>query len=170
VFKLAPANATNNISSSYASLFHIVGVATLKHQQWHKILSISKLFFVLSALSVICITSIFPSCSTANLSDVKICSSINGSDCNGDVSSFPGDIPVIYCSANLKNAPSDTKVTFEWKHDGESFVKGDVNSGGGFVHSAYKPPSTFPPGKYTVTVKIAADNSAPVTKEFTIEE
>jgi hypothetical protein len=134
-----------------------------------KILSISKLFLVLSALGVICFTSIFPSCSTANLSDVKICSSLNGGECSGDVSSFPAEIPALYCSANLKNAPSDTKVTFEWKHEGTSFGKAEVTSGGGSIHSSYQPPSTFPPGKYSVTVKIEVDNSTPVTKEFTIE-
>jgi hypothetical protein len=135
-----------------------------------KKLSLSTLFLLLAGLSIICFTSIFPSCSTANLSDVKVCSSLNGSDCSGDASSFPANIPTIHCSANLKNAPSDTKVTFEWKHNGDSFGKANVTSSGGFVHSSYSPPSTFPPGKYTVTVNIEVDNSTPVTKEFTIVE
>jgi hypothetical protein len=136
-----------------------------------KMLSISKLFFGLAFLGVICFSSIFPSCSvsTASISDVKVCTSLNGSECGSDASSFHSDAPVIYCSATLKNAPSDTKVNFEWKHDGESFGKVDVTSGSGVVQSSYKPPSTFPPGKYSVTLKLAVDNSTPVTKEFTIE-
>jgi hypothetical protein len=136
-----------------------------------KILGISKLLAGMSVLCVVCFSSIFPSCSvsTASISDVKVCTSLNGSECGSDASSFHSDAPVIYCSANLKNAPADTKVTFEWKHDGESFGKADVSSGSGTVQSSYRPPSTFPPGKYSVTVKLAVDNSTPVTKEFTIE-
>ena len=135
----------------------------------NKILSFTNLFLALSILSVICFTSIFPSCSTANLSDVKICSSLNSSECNGDVTSLPDGTPVIYCSANLKNAPSKTKVTFEWKHEGTSLGKANVESDGGIVNSTYRPASTLEHGKYSVTLKIDADNSAPITKDFTVE-
>jgi hypothetical protein len=137
----------------------------------NKILSISKLFLALSFVSVICFTSIFPSCnvSTANLSDVKVCSSLNGSECNGDVASLPGDVPVIYCSANLKNAPSKTKVTFEWKHESESMGTAEVETESGIVNSTFKPNANLEPGKYSVIVKIATDNAAPISKEFTIE-
>jgi len=134
-----------------------------------KILSVSKLFLGFAMLGVLCFSSIFPSCSTANLSDVKVCSSLNGSDCSSNETSFPSDVPVLHCSAKVNNAPSDTKINFEWKHNGESFGKVDVNSGDGFVHSSYTPPSSFPPGKYSVTVKINTDNSTPITKEFTIQ-
>jgi len=136
-----------------------------------KILGISKLFLGAAVLGIVCFSSIFPSCSvsTASLSDVKVCTSLNGSDCSSSDASFPSETPVIHCSAKLNNAPADTKVTFDWKHDGESFGKADVNASSGFVHSSYKPPSTFPPGKYSVTVKLAVDNATPVTKEFTIE-
>jgi hypothetical protein len=98
-----------------------------------------------------------------------VCSSLNGSECNGDVSSLPGDVPVIYCSANLKNAPSNTKVIFEWKHGSESMGKAEVETESGVVNSTLRPSSTLEPGKYSVTVKIAVDNSAPISKEFTIE-
>jgi len=135
----------------------------------NKILSISNIFFALSVLSVICFTSIFPSCSTANLSEVKVCSSLSGSECSEDASSIPGDVPVIYCSANLNNAPSKTKVTFEWKQGSESLGKADVETGSGVVKSTFRPNTTLDPGQYSVTLKIDADNSAPVTKDFTIE-
>ncbi len=134
-----------------------------------KILSISKLFFGLAVLGVICFSSIFPSCSTANLTDVKVCSSLSGSECGSDVSSLPGDVSTIYCTTNLKNAPSKTKVTFDWKHGSESMGKAEVETDGGIVNSSFKPNSTLESGKYSVTVKIAVDNSAPITKEFTIE-
>ncbi len=134
-----------------------------------KLFSTTKVLLGIAVLGIFCFSSIFPSCSTANLSDVKVCTSINGSDCSSSESSFPSETPVIYCSAKLNNAPDDTKVTFEWKHNGESFGKADVAGGSGFVNSSYRPPSVFPPGKYTVTVKINVDNSEPVTKEFTVE-
>jgi len=134
-----------------------------------KILSVSKLYLALSVFIIVCFTSVFPSCSTANLSDVKICSSLTSSECNSDVSSLPGDVPVIYCSAILKNAPSNTKVTFEWKHDGESMGKAEVETESGVVKSTLRPNSTLEPGNYSVTLKIDADNVAPISKEFTIE-
>jgi hypothetical protein len=136
-----------------------------------KIFNISKLLLAFFALSIMSFSSIFPSCnvSTANLSDIKLCSSLNGSDCNGDASSFHGDVPAIYCSANLKNAPSKTKVIFEWKHEGESLGKAEVESESGVLNSTFRPNSALEPGKYSVTVKIATDNAAPVSKEFTVE-
>jgi len=136
-----------------------------------KIFSISKVFLTLSVLGVICFSSIFPSCSvsTASLSDVKMCTSISGNECGSDASTFHGDAQVIYCTATLKNAPEKTKVTFDWKHGGESLGKAEVETASGTVSSNFKPPATLEPGKYSVTVKIAIDNSTPITKEFTID-
>ena len=133
------------------------------------VISISKLFLAMSVLGIVCFSSIFPSCSTASLSDVKLCTSPTGNDCGSDASTFHSDVPVIYCTAILKSAPSDTKVTFEWKHDGTSMGKAEVSSGSGSVQSTMKPPAPLEPGKYSVTVKIEVDNSKPITKDFTIE-
>jgi len=127
--------------------------------------------FALILLGAVCY--ILPSCnvSTANLSDIKLCSSVNSSgECDGDNSTFSGTVPVIYCSAQLKNAPSGTKVTFEWKQGSESMGKADVETSSGVVNSTFKPTSAMEPGTYSVTVKINTDNSKPVTKEFTITE
>ena len=144
-------------------------INNLIYNNMKKISSISKLFLALPVLGVICFSSIFPSCSTANLSDVKLCTSLNSGECSGDVSSLHSDVPAISCSANLKNAPSKTKVTFEWKHGSESLGKAEVESDGGVVNSTYRPNSALEPGKYSVTVKIATDNATPVSKEFTVE-
>ena len=137
----------------------------------NKILSISKLFLALSVLFVICFSSIFPSCSvsTANLSGVKLCSSLSGTECGGDVSSFPADVPVIYCSASVNNAPSQTKVLIEWKHGSESLGTMEREIESGYIHATLKPNSTLAPGQYSVTLKIASDNSTPITKQFTLE-
>jgi hypothetical protein len=138
----------------------------------NKISNASKSFLVLIVLFAVCIFNMFPSCSvsTASLSDPKVCSSV-GSDgsCGSDASSFPASTPVIYFTATLKNAPSDTKVSFEWKRNGESLGKASVDAPSGVVNSTYKSPGTLEPGKYSVTAKIETDNATPVTKEFTVE-
>jgi hypothetical protein len=142
-----------------------------KKNNMKKFMQVSKALFALSVLGVVCFSSIFPSCgvSTANLSDVKVCSSLNGSECSGDAASFPGDVPVIYCTANIKNAPAKTKVTFDWKHGSESMGKAEVETESGVVNSTFKPNSALESGKYSVVVKIATDNATPITKEYTIE-
>lgn len=130
---------------------------------------------VSSAIFVMLFAAIFifvPACnvSTANLSDVKLCTEKNSSGvCDSDASTFPADVQVVYCSAILKNAPADTKVTFEWKHEGQSLGKADVETSSGSVSSNFSPNAELEPGKYSVTVKINTDNATPVTKEFTIE-
>lgn len=130
----------------------------------------SKALVVSTAISFLLLTGILSSCnvSTANLSDVKVCTSLNGSECSGDASTFSADATAIYCSASLNNAPANTKVTFEWKHEGESMGKAEIEAPSGFVNSTFKPTTELVPGKYSVTVKLATDNSKPITKEFTI--
>lgn len=123
-------------------------------------------------LAVFVAANIFTICSvsTASLSDVKLCASVNSSnECDGDKSSYPEDASVIYCTAKVKNAPSNTKVTFTWKYESESLGSADVETGSGVVYSNYKSPGTLKPGKYSVTVKINTDNSEPVTKNFSVE-
>jgi len=115
---------------------------------------------------------VFQACnvSTANLSDVKVGTTLNSDgECASDNASFPASSPVIFCSAKLKNAPSDTKVTFQWHHGSDDMGKASVSSGSGVVNSNFKPSGELPPGKYSVTVKIETDNATPVTKEFTVE-
>lgn len=117
------------------------------------------------------VSYMFPACnvSTANLSDVKLCTSLSSGVCSSDNATFHATDPVIYCSAVLKNAPSGTKVTFEWKHGSESLGKADVELSSGTVNSNWTTGGAIEPGKYSVTVKINTDNATPVTKEFTVE-
>lgn len=138
----------------------------------NKFLNSSKLFPVILLFGAVSVFTIFQSCnvSTANLSDVRVCSSLTGDgDCSADTPAFPGTAPVIYCSAKLKNAPSGTKVTFSWKHGSEDMGTAAVETGSGNVNSSFKPNAPLEPGKYSVTVKIQTDNATPITKEFTIE-
>ncbi len=126
------------------------------------------LFFAL----VWAVCYMLPACnvSTANISDVKLCTTKgSGGDCGSDAASFPGSTPVIYCSAVIKNAPSGTKVTFEWKHGSETLGKADVETSSGVVSSNFTTNGAVEPGTYSLTVKINSDNSIPVTKEFTLE-
>jgi hypothetical protein len=136
-----------------------------------KILGISKVLAGMLVLSVVCFSSIFPSCSvsTAKLTDVKVCSSLNNNVCESDVPSFAADVSAIHCTANLNNAPSKTKVTFEWKHEGVSIGKTEVEAESGYVSSTFTPGGTLEAGKFSVTVNLGIDNSTPITKEFTID-
>lgn len=136
-----------------------------------KMLSNLNLLTVLSVIGVVFLSGFLMSCnvSTANLSDVKLCTSLNGSECSNDVSSFTSDVQAIYCSASLNNAPSGTKVVFEWKHEGESIGKAELEGSTGVVNSSFKPSAELPAGKYSVTVKINTDNATPITKDFKVE-
>ena len=123
-------------------------------------------------MAVLVAANIFTICSvsTASLSDVRLCASVNSSsECDGEKSTFTEDAPVIYCSAKVKNAPSNTKVSFSWKFENESLGTADVETSSGVVFSTYKSPGTLKTGKYSVTVKINTDNSEPVTKNFSVE-
>lgn len=127
---------------------------------------------MLRAFVVIAFCSgIFTMCSvsTAKLTDIAVCVPSGTNVCDGDHSTIPTDAPKILCSANLKNAPSDTKVTFTWKFNGEQIANADVNSGSGVVSSTLTPGGAIAPGNYSVTLKINADNSEPITKEFKVE-
>lgn len=126
--------------------------------------------FVFAFLGVV--IGMLPACnvSTANLSDVKLCTS-KGSDgdCADDNSKFPADVQVIYCSASVNNAPANTKVTFEWKQGSQSLGKANVETSSGIISSNFTPNTAMEPGTYSCTVKIETDNAKPVTKEFTVE-
>jgi hypothetical protein len=127
---------------------------------------------VVMLVLVFAVSALIPACnvSTANLSDVKLCTEKNSSNiCDSDASTFAASTQVIYCSANLKNAPSGTKVTFEWKHGSESLGKADVETSSGTVVSNFTTGGAVEPGSYSVTVKINTDNATPITREFTIE-
>jgi hypothetical protein len=135
-----------------------------------KTFNASKSILVLAILGAF--MYILPACnvSTAGLSDVKLCTEKNSSGvCDADASSFAASSQVIYCSAVLKNAPSGTKVTFEWKHEGQSIGKADVETSSGTVSSNFTTNGAVEPGKYSVTISLNTDNSKPVTKDFTIE-
>jgi hypothetical protein len=137
-----------------------------------EIINFLKLPLVKSFLVLVFIFNIFTICSvsTAKLTEVKLCSSLSSDkSCDVDKSSFPESVDVIYCSAFLKNAPKDTKVTFTWKHGDELLGSADVTSGDAVLYSNYTTKGSLAPGKYSVTLKVNADNVDPVTKEFTIE-
>lgn len=128
------------------------------------VLSLSVFLFLFGGI-------LFQACnvSTANLSDIKLCNTKTDAGCPSDASTFPATSEAIYCSANVKNAPSGTKVTFVWKHDGKELGTADVETSGGTVLGHMTINGALEPGKYSVTVKLNSDNSTPTTKEFTLE-
>ncbi len=120
------------------------------------------------------------SCSvtSAKLTDVKMCESIEGNTCGTDVTSFTKDTPIIYCSCVLKNAPDATKVKFSWYYlEGKEQLIDDVelsSPASGSNHqmqsSLSKPNNGWPAGSYKVVIQIMeADNRDPVEKKFSVK-
>jgi len=126
---------------------------------------------VMMLVLVLAVCAALPACnvSTANLSDVKLCSEKSDGGCSSDAATFPVSTATLYCSAVLKNAPSGTKVTFVWKHDGTDLGTADVEATGGNVIGNMSINGALEPGSYSVTVKLNSDNSTPITKQFTLE-
>lgn len=115
------------------------------------------------------------SVSTANITDVKMCLSLQDDLCQDDVAVFENTVPEIYVSAILNNAPEGTKVFFTWNYleDGTleiasvDVVTEETTSN---LHSYLTiPDNGWPQGKYEVVIKVDADNVDPIHKEFSVQ-
>lgn len=121
----------------------------------------------------------FQSCefnvSTANISDVQICTEISDDACTDNNKTFPLNANEIYTTAKLNNAPEGTKLTISWQYDnsGQWFEIDKVNlvytNGKDKISSSLSSPTNgWPKGKYRVVYTLESDNSEPITKEFSI--
>lgn len=132
--------------------------------------------FVLLLTGVVAVTSCECSVSTANIQDVKICTSLSGNLCNQDSPTLGDTSPTIYVSCLLKNSVSATKVKFTWMYYGETKIKIDdvtLDTGeltGTVELNSYlsRPTNGWPKGVYEVEILILTDNAKPVVKQFTI--
>ncbi len=113
---------------------------------------------------------------TANISDVKMCTNFNGSLCNDDVPVFNTSEGSLYASCKLKNAPENTQVTFTWKYlEGQALVIDQVtlNSADKGINldlhtSLSRPNNGWPQGKYAVEIAIGNNDTDPEVKHFEI--
>jgi len=116
------------------------------------------------------------SVSTAKVSDVKVCTSLNGNLCDQDNTVLPTSAPTIYASCLLKYSVADTKVKFTWLYYGETKIEIDnvvLNTGdkaGNIeMHSSLSQPTNgWPKGIYEVVIEVQTDNAKPVVKQFNI--
>jgi len=117
--------------------------------------------------------------STANLSNVKICDKLDGDQCSSDMSSLDKETPVFYVTADLDNAPSDTKIKIDWRYlsgeignEPQDVYSANLTSGenSDYVQSSLeRTTATWPKGEYEVVLKIETDNAEPIHKKFSVK-
>jgi len=138
-----------------------------------------KKFFslILLASSVLMLASCECSISTAKLTDAKICTALNGTQCSQDNPMISGQPEMIYASCLLKYAVSDTKVKFTWFYYGDSKIEvasvilntGERSGTVELYSNLSRPDRGWPNGVYEVLIELQTDNGKPLTKQFTVQ-
>ncbi len=135
---------------------------------------------IVNSLAIISLLFIVYGCecsfSTARLTDVKVCTSLEGNLCSQDKTNIEATSPVIYASCVLKNAPQNTDVKFTWFYYGDSKFEIDSvilssgdNIGNIDMNSSLSIPyNGWPLGVYEVEIQIVNDTSEPIVKQFNI--
>lgn len=116
------------------------------------------------------------SVSTANVKDVKICTSLEGNVCNQDNPVIDNSAATIYASCLLKNSVSGTKVKFTWLYYGDTKIKiddvildtGELSGNLELNSNLSRPDNGWPKGVYEVEIQVMTDNAKPVIKQFTV--
>lgn len=114
---------------------------------------------------------------SANINDVKVCTSVTNNQCSVDKPFFEPNTPRIFASCHLNNAPADTQVEFAWFYLGQERIPIDavtLNSGDniGTVNmqsSLSRPNNGWPLGDYEVVITILGTDKEPVVKAFWVE-
>ncbi len=133
---------------------------------------------VLSLCLVIFLSVLISSCSftTANLTDLKMASSVQDNLPVDVTNVFTTTSPEIYATGTLKNAPDGTTLTAEWYYLDESpeiFIDSatleptDVNTS--FSFSLSIPDQGWPTGKYEVRFFIDDSTTAASKLSFTVQ-
>jgi len=115
--------------------------------------------------------------STANINDVKMCTSVNDNQCASDNSVFSQGTAEIFVSCHLNNAPNDTDVEFAWFYYGQEKVAIDavkLNSGDniGTINlqsSLSRPNNGWPIGEYEIVITILETEKDPIIKKFSVK-
>jgi len=135
-----------------------------------------KLLTIALALTTVAILSACEfNVSTANITDVSMCSEKTENLCDGDSRIFATDTPEIIVTAILNNAPEGTEATFDWMYlEGEPYLIDTVSVTSEYTttdlySSLSIPDDGWPAGAYKVTIKLNTDNSEPIDVEFSIE-
>ena len=115
--------------------------------------------------------------STANIDDVKMCTSINDNQCASDNPNFSPGTPEIFISCHLNNPPNNTEVEFAWFYYGQEKIAIDavkLNSGDqigtlNLQSSFSRPNNGWPVGEYEVVITILGTEKEPVVKKFSVQ-
>ena len=140
--------------------------------------------FLAVALVLVSILLVMPlvgceaSCSvtTASLSEATMCTGVDENEQpldSADVFSF--DIPVIFCSVKLSNAPSETVVKAEWVYvEGEAgvtdYILGEYEltaDGTRYLSFSLTSDTNWPRGSYKVVLYV--DGQEKLSAPFTVE-
>ncbi len=118
------------------------------------------------------------SCSftSAHIKDVRMCTELSVDQCSDDDPVFDNDDPVIYVSCIVKNAPSETTITFSWYYTERDPIEIDVvsvelkESGSYPVYSSLSAPyEGWPDGDYEVVIAIEGFEDKAVRKTFKVD-
>jgi len=134
---------------------------------------------LMKSLAVISLIVFYSACNvtTANIDDVRMCTSISDNQCSSDNPVFGVSTPEIYISCHLNNAPENTEVEFAWFYYGQDKVAIDaikLNSGSNtgtlsFQSSLPRPDNGWPIGDYEVVISIVGFDKAPIVKKFSVQ-
>lgn len=135
-----------------------------------------KNYFVVLILAGLTFSSCNFEFTTAHVTDIKICEQLNGSLCNNDNPVLSTNAPEISVSCELKNAPSNTMVTFTWKYledtplviDEVTLNSADRGTNLDLNSTLSRPYNGWPTGKYAVEISIGSDDKSPEVKHFEI--
>lgn len=139
---------------------------------------------LLTAALVLLAAAVMGACaaSSANLTDIRMCDNADSEGaCISDKSTFRTDTDEIFLSAQLENAPGDTKVTATWKYLGgeEGVDPQEIDSVTVTTEEAGTLPfyssmpagdSGWPKGDYEVILTLGTDNSEPVSRKFSVRQ
>ena len=125
----------------------------------------------------IVVLSFFFDLNSAHIEDVKVCTSLNGSECDGDQSVFNINTSQIVVSCKLENPPMDTDVEFAWFYlsdvrteiDRVKVSNGDKIGNLDLHSSLNKPNNGWPLGDYEVVITILDTEKEPVVKSFRLK-
>jgi len=122
-----------------------------------------------------CVFLMASSCevTTANLTDVAMCSETQEFKCAEETDTFATTTPIIYCTAVLNNAVEGTQVTASWYYleEGETFIDAAAIEASDptmdLEFSLSKPTNDWPVGNYRVDLQVGSE--APVSTEFEVQ-
>ncbi len=133
------------------------------------------LFVIVTALLLGAVSMQACEVSTASIGDVRICDNLQGDECPEDKQVISTDASYIYLSAQLKDAPEGTQVTYTLRDldtgdEVSNTWTADEGGSGPFNLTWSRPEDGWVAGEYELVLDLGTDNSEPVSKRFEIRQ